>query len=230
MRYKQSVIYCYRNIINNKKYVGQTIDLIERKRDFYGRRKMYSGIIFQNAIEKYGKENFELTILTHCKPEELNFFEKFYISRLKTTDRRYGYNATTGGDSFERTEDCRKRMTESWTDERRKKISEKLSGENNGFYNCKHNEITIQLLKKHKKECDEKKFFEKYGCSISELTKKVEKYILENTDVTIRDIRKEFKISQRITYKVCNKIGYNSKKAIENLREKEKKPVDEKFW
>lgn len=225
MKYKQSGIYCYRNKINNKKYVGQSVDLVERKRDFFVRNKMYSGKIFQNAIEKYGRENFEYSILTHCKPEELNFFEAFYISRLKTTDRKYGYNATTGGDSFERTEDCRKHMAESWTDERRKKISEKLSGENNGFYHHKHDEATIELLKKHKKECDEKRFFERYGYNISELVKRVEKYILKNNNPTILDIRKEFKISQRIVYKVCNKIGYNSKKAIEHLRDKTKKTV-----
>jgi len=223
-KYKDSGVYCYVNKINNKKYVGQAISLKKRRRDFK-RNRRYSGKIFQNALNKYGKENFEYSILTHCKLEELNFFEKFYISRLKTTDRKYGYNATDGGDSGERTEDCRKHMAELWTDERRKKLSEKQMGENNVFYNHKHNEATIELLKKHKKKCDENRFFEKYGYTISELIKKVEKYILENTNVTIRDIQKEFKISQRIVYKVCNKIGYNSKKAIEHLREKEKKPV-----
>ena len=36
-------------------------------------------------------------MLTHCKEDELDYFETFYISRLKTTDSKYGYNIRTGG-------------------------------------------------------------------------------------------------------------------------------------
>lgn len=93
---KQSGIYCIRNIIDNKKYVGQSGDLERRKQEFY-RCHQYSGKLFQEAIEKYGKENFEYSVLTHCDKEELNYFEQFYISRLKTNDERFGYNSTSGG-------------------------------------------------------------------------------------------------------------------------------------
>ena len=97
-KYKQCGIYCYHNIINGKNYIGQSINLTGRRKDFHT-RKRYSGNIFQNALDKYGKENFQYSILTHCKREELNYWESFYIKRLKTTDRKYGYNATSGGDS-----------------------------------------------------------------------------------------------------------------------------------
>jgi len=225
MKYKQSGIYCYRNVINNKKYVGQSIDLLERKRDFYGRNGMYSGIIFQNAIEKYGKENFEYSILTHCKPEELNFFEKFYIARLKTTDRRYGYNSTTGGDSYKLTEECRKHMIESWTDERRRIQSELNLGEKNHFYGRKHTLEARKLVAANTRKCAEKRFFEKNGFELKDLKMVVEKYILEHPNASYLEMARLYKVRPEKISSICNELGYTTEKVITLKRETEKKPV-----
>lgn len=95
---KQCGIYCYQNLINNKKYIGQSVDLENRRKNFKPNR-LYSNKYLKNDVDKYGIENFRYTILTHCKEEELNYFERFYISRLRTTDRTYGYNIQNGGNS-----------------------------------------------------------------------------------------------------------------------------------
>ena len=89
-------IYYYKNKINGKLYIGQAQNLHKRHSAF-GRGK-YCGGIFDNAIKKYGKENFEYGILTHCKVEELDKWEQFYIKRLKTKSPN-GYNLTEGGNS-----------------------------------------------------------------------------------------------------------------------------------
>lgn len=89
-------IYYYKNKINGKLYIGQAQNLHKRHSTF-GRGK-YCGGIFDNAIKKYGKENFEYGILTHCKVEELDKWEQFYIKRLKTKSPN-GYNLTEGGNS-----------------------------------------------------------------------------------------------------------------------------------
>lgn len=53
---------------------------------------------FGRAIQKYGWENIEHTILDHAhtKPEA-DAFERYYIKKFNTTDPRFGYNITLGG-------------------------------------------------------------------------------------------------------------------------------------
>lgn len=156
-KYKQCGIYCYHNIVNGKNYVGQSVDLVSRHQDFT-KNRVYSGKAFQNAINKYGKENFQYSVLTHCKEEELNFFEAFYIARLKTTDRRYGYNSTSGGDSKGRlTDDAKKHMSDAWTEERRKEKSKEVAGVGNPFFGCKHTKEVCEILSETRKKYGEKK-------------------------------------------------------------------------
>lgn len=58
-----------------------------------------SGIILEKAIKKYGKESFKKEILQHCKTlEELNKQEVYWIKKLKSTDKKIGYNISLGGD------------------------------------------------------------------------------------------------------------------------------------
>lgn len=225
-RYRQCGIYCYHNIVNGKNYVGQSVDLYGRKRKFGNGTGTYSGKVFQNAIKKYGKKNFQYSILTHCKPEELNYYERFYISRLNTTDRRYGYNCTNGGDSkYFRTEDCKERMREAWTEERKKNYSESQKGENNGFFGCKHSEETREALKKFASEHYKQRFLKEHGYSVGELAEKLKKYVKENPYATYADIMSDFGISYRTMIKTCHKIGYSSENAILKKREEEKKVV-----
>ena len=225
-KYKQCGIYCYHNIVNGKNYVGQSIDLKARKRQFGNKNKKYSGIIFQNAIKKYGKKNFQYSILTHCKPEELNYYEEFYISRLKTTDRRYGYNCTSGGDSqFFRTDDTKKRMREVWTNERRKEKSEQQTGKNNYFFGHNHSEEAREKMKKMATERYKSNFLKKHGCSLSELEEKMKEYVEKNQYSTYADIMREFKISYRTMMNVREKIGYDSEFAIQKKRDKERKVI-----
>ena len=136
--YNDSGIYCYKNKINGKLYIGQAINLKKRYQDFKNNNKRYSGSAFQNAINKYGKENFEYSILTHCSVNELNYWEKFYIQRLKTNIHKFGYNLTSGGDSrYQLNETCKKKMREAWTNEKRKKQSETQKGVLNNNYGKK---------------------------------------------------------------------------------------------
>lgn len=93
-------IYMITNKINNKKYIGQSINIEKRWKDHI---KMSltdnSNNHFYSAIKKYGINNFNFSILEKCKKEELNIREKYWINFYQTTDRNKGYNATSGGDS-----------------------------------------------------------------------------------------------------------------------------------
>lgn len=48
-------------------------------------------------MQKYGVENFELSILEECSKEDLNDRERFWIAYLKSTNKQFGYNIGEGG-------------------------------------------------------------------------------------------------------------------------------------
>ena len=96
------LIYCYTNLINNKKYIGQTNNFKRRtkqhKDDSFTNydEARYNQLIHQ-AIRKYGLNNFKIDILEDNIPTELiDEKEKYYISKYNTVAPN-GYNLTEGG-------------------------------------------------------------------------------------------------------------------------------------
>lgn len=93
-------IYIIKNTINNKVYIGQTIQPISIR---FTNHKMASRIEdtkFYRAIRKYGEENFYIELLETVPFHDLNEREKFWI---KYYDSYYhGYNSTLGGDGVSR--------------------------------------------------------------------------------------------------------------------------------
>lgn len=88
-------IYMITNKINNKKYIGQSINIKERKHyHFTTRNKM----IISNVIFKHGKENFDFQILQECEESQLNELEVKYIKEYEThISLGKGYNVDLGG-------------------------------------------------------------------------------------------------------------------------------------
>ena len=97
---KNSGIYCIKNKINNKKYIGYASSFKDRRRIHFERLKNNGHINkkLQNAFNKYGEENFSFDILLYLPKIRwlLAMIEKFYIFIY---DSYYnGYNLTKGGD------------------------------------------------------------------------------------------------------------------------------------
>ena len=88
-------IYKITNLINQKSYIGQSVD-IERRwihhRNYQDNMKDYP---LYRAFQKYGIENFDFSILITCSPEELNQKELEFIAIYNTYSN--GYNQTLGG-------------------------------------------------------------------------------------------------------------------------------------
>lgn len=86
-------IYKTTNKINNKSYIGLSTKLPVDSKRYLG-----SGVYLNNAIAKYGKENFIKEIIHDdiAGIEELKYFERFYIDKFDTLNN--GYNLTLGGD------------------------------------------------------------------------------------------------------------------------------------
>lgn len=100
-----STIYVITNTINQKQYVGKTSYSIEKrwKEHCYDckKNKIDQHRPLYNAMQKYGIENFVISILEdHINEDEIDDREKFWISKLDTY--YHGYNATLGGDGQSR--------------------------------------------------------------------------------------------------------------------------------
>lgn len=83
---------------NRKRYIGITSQNPERRwQRGYGYKTQY---FINLAIEKYGWDNIQHNILeTNLTEKEAKSKERYYISKYKTNDLKYGYNRTIGGDA-----------------------------------------------------------------------------------------------------------------------------------
>ena len=105
---EMAIIYCYTNQINNKKYIGQTINPEQRKNQhkssaFNPADKDYEALIHR-AFRKYGYENFTYEILAEIYNNDfdlLNELERYYILKLNSKVPN-GYNVLDGGENCSR--------------------------------------------------------------------------------------------------------------------------------
>jgi DNA invertase Pin-like site-specific DNA recombinase len=90
--YKENVnksgIYRLNNLINDKSYVGSSINLNNRLRAYYSISNLYRIVnkeqsMIYKALLKYGHKSFSLDILGYCEPNVLIKREQYYIDLLK---------------------------------------------------------------------------------------------------------------------------------------------------
>lgn len=154
MKDKISGIYYIKNIINNKLYVGQSIDVYTRlsrhKTDLRGGRDSKH---LQKAYDKYGEDNFEFVLFMECEAEDLDFWEKHYIAEWNTQDENCGYNLDGGGSKSRlMSEETKLLMSLAQrgrivSDETKRKLSVNhadFSGENNPNFGKIHSEQSRQ--------------------------------------------------------------------------------------
>lgn len=98
-------IYKIENLINHKKYIGQSIEIERRwlNHKFLGKNQRdYDGCYYiHSALRKYGIENFDFSIIELCDANELDEKEKYWINYYNSCvgkENSWGYNLTEGGD------------------------------------------------------------------------------------------------------------------------------------
>jgi len=97
-----SGIYCFENLIDNKKYVGQSKHITKREQEhlyILKSKKKKDSIYFQNAYNKYNKKNFKFWIVEECAIELLDEREIFWIKELHSHVSENGYNISWGGNT-----------------------------------------------------------------------------------------------------------------------------------
>lgn len=150
-------IYAIRNKINQKMYIGKSIDIEHR---FWShknllskteRNKKQTNRFLWNAVQKYGLENFEFLILEAIKYKDESYLaelELFYMDFYNSTNSEFGYNLRRDSSTKMIVHDeTRKLQSENflgeknpnygnrWTDEMKSKMSKIKSDQHkNGLY------------------------------------------------------------------------------------------------
>ena len=144
-------IYSITNIINNKKYIGQSVDIKCRIRNhkYELRHNKHSNDHLQKSFNKYGEDCFVFETICECEESELDELERYYITYYNCMNSDYGYNAESGGNA-------KKHVSK----ETRQKMSEMRQGENAHMWGKHHTEETKAIMRE-----------KALGCVLSDKTK-----------------------------------------------------------
>lgn len=127
-KYKLYVITC---LVNGKKYIGKTCKSLDcRFQEHIRDCKRNVNRKLQNAIKKYGKQNFTISLLEECDTEEESYNREIQLIAEHNTYKN-GYNSSTGGDGF-----TSNFMKEVWQREEYKSLKKsqiKQKWENNDY-------------------------------------------------------------------------------------------------
>lgn len=141
-------VYMILNQYNRKCYIGSSKNIRQRWMDHKSnlRNSRHHNTYLQNAVDKYGIDNFELWVIEECSEEDLFMKEQYWMDFHECYNSKYGYNICkeagrapiiygktpwNKGVKFDDYYDEEKR------EELRKKYSESHKGEKNSNYGGK---------------------------------------------------------------------------------------------
>ena len=184
-------VYTITNIVNNKVYVGQTIDIKKRKNAHFYKLKInkHENKHLQRSFNKYGRDNFIFKIIAVINNrEQLDVLENFFVFYYGFPDENKSFNMIEGGGV--------------------------KSGENHPFYGKHHSKETKRKLseikkgKHHSKETKRKISEAKKGKHLSEETKrkmseaKKGKHLSEETKRKMSEAKKGKHVSKETKRKM----------------------------
>jgi group I intron endonuclease len=87
-------IYCIRNVVNKKVYVGSSVNIDSRWSNHRTLLKTgkHRNQYLQRAWDKYGEQNFEFKVLQECGVDDLPTLEVEWMNFFSSCKRSSGYN------------------------------------------------------------------------------------------------------------------------------------------
>lgn len=133
------IIYLLLNKINGMYYIGQTWNTLEER---WESGHGYKGCPhIDNAIKKYGKDNFHYEVLAYAyTQEQADELEDAFIVAYDSRNKKRGYNIKQGGSNGKMSEESKKKLSNSMkggknpnygkprSEETKKRISEAKTG------------------------------------------------------------------------------------------------------
>ena len=139
-------VYIHTNKINQKAYIGITCK--SPKNRWRSGANYKHNVYFNNAIMKYGWDNFEHTIFKDgLSKKEAQNIERLMIALWKSNQRQYGYNLSSGGESS--------RIGCKHSLETRKLLSEMNLGDNNPRRRKERKHVVANEQKSRPVYCEE---------------------------------------------------------------------------
>ncbi len=94
---KKAGIYCIKNLINNKVYIGKSINIYERIRqhiNLLNKESLDENRYLIRSWNKYGRDNFQYIVLEYLEIDEtiLKERELYWMGKFKSLNRKFGYN------------------------------------------------------------------------------------------------------------------------------------------
>lgn len=227
-------IYLIKNKINNKNYIGQTINYEKRIKEHLYLRKTKKNMIIDSAINKYGKENFYYNIIDIAySQEQADNMEKKYIIEYNSL-KPNGYNILKGG----------RNQKGSWNskpiliyDLKGNFISEyesslDLERKSNGKYKCR--QIRLSCKKENHLYKDILVKFKEDNCKISKYIKpqsnrrkKVIQYDLEGNEINkFESIKEASEITKTIRTSIISCLKKKNKTANGFMWSYEEEKID----
>jgi len=142
----KSGIYCIRNGINNKIYVGSAINFKQRKHDHFKllRNKSHFNYHLQKSFNKHGEFNFIFEILEVVSDKyKLINREQYWISKTNCLNKKYGYNICPNAGST-----LGRKLNKKSLEKMIVSKTGKLMGKENPFYGKHHTKETKDRLSK----------------------------------------------------------------------------------
>lgn len=152
-KYKSGV-YRLINKINGNDYIGSSINLSSRMRNYLNnsflKSKQNTNAPIVNALLKYGQDNFSLDIIKYVEPSDLSAIETIYITKCipHYNVLKQGYSSV----GYKHTDETKKLLFELGKNRvhslaTKSLISKALTGENNPFYNKNHSmESKVRII------------------------------------------------------------------------------------
>lgn len=158
MREDTCCVYCIENKINNKKYIGSTINFRRRINIHlhFLRNGKHCSKHLQSAWNKYGEDSFNIFMIEIIEDKaNIILREQYWIDFYESHNDKNGYNINKIAYSclgVKRSEETKLKLSKlkigfKASEETKKKLSDLSKGENNSFYNKKHTDESKQKMR-----------------------------------------------------------------------------------